>query len=745
MEELRCLVPVQLFPDPSLRAQLICGIKQDANGRWVRRRVHMLVNSQAKYLTQITNAMELGTVTYGDGQALELPDPPHPAYPNKSLDNDKDIVGAKANLFLNMTDDSHIPIDIKSGFHSKPPQVLALFYAELCAMLDDVARASPSDPQQIRKSFDEGLIELWQKKIKDCNIFNVKQDKKKKKKKRAHDSDSSSDDDDSTDEEAEIAHVYDQVFTIDTDPLTRHHAPRLPFNGLQFHIVRSEEGSVFLNGALDDKTRIPSPGDMITKIKDIFNEELKGTKKALTQEERIRIDLCIVGGTVTFHRFLCAYCILAYQDPTYLNADVRVFALPYGSTNLVCKYLATYDPWYFHTIYCTFAPDTAHEDQQSRQPNSPFGGASPRMQSAPMSIHAQNARIVSEMQELNQKSKHLVDAKNLSPNGLIGRWCFNNYIQNAIFGKPIRVFVAECWGKNNSFAGINIPFCQQVEIGWMAAHHEYNSNVLKRSESDGFDLEPSDLEAGDTEWGYKLPRGFKPPQPAQLRICGVTNNLVSGRVEQHFHGKYDSIVIKNIPKDGDRGPTADPEEPHLDVFINEREDVAALATKKLRRMADVGEHFRFDFKFPEERVEVRCSDNAVSPFNVLIDGDLFGPFVRVLIRPFFTPDGAQKVKDWSSPLGASSPGSPGGLGSGLQSGMMSPVSGGSMSPGMLPSMNNLSPSSSTSFLNTSFSGGMTPTTPRSFTSKSVVDTLDLPSHQMSLKLMSFCELTSSLQ
>eukprot|EP01006_Ploeotia_vitrea_P004143 TRINITY_DN113936_c0_g1_i1.p1 TRINITY_DN113936_c0_g1~~TRINITY_DN113936_c0_g1_i1.p1 ORF type:complete len:303 (-),score=23.04 TRINITY_DN113936_c0_g1_i1:69-977(-) len=287
-------------------------------------------------------------------------------------------------------------------------------------------------------------------------------------------------------------------------------------------------------------------------------------------------------------------------------------------------------------------------------------------------------------------------------------------------------------------------FCQQVEFGLAVHLHDHHTRIEKKVEVDGWEEEPVDIESGD-DLAFKFPKNFQYGKPQMLRVSGCST-LHNERSDINLAGKFDTVVIKNMPKEGDRGPAPDPEDAHLELWVSERETSGPFEQKKLRRLADVGDHYRVDFPQPDDRLEIRGDSH--SEFRVMIDGDVFGTFVRVLIRPMLTPEGAQKVAEWRKEAGA------------IASGAATPLSGGSSSgrslgvPGTpLSPMGSMGSGMGSGFGSQRFGRSASMCSSQNLAADRLAATpaftppaapFKIADYQMQLKLMSFCETAACL-
>jgi len=184
-----------------------------------------------------------------------------------------------------------------------------------------------------------------------------------------------------------------------------------------------------------------------------------------------------------------------------------------------------------------------------------------------------------------------------------------NLFREAKWKLEVNVYHCECWGEDNLY--FSIPFYQRVELGLKP----YTRFIQKQIS------EPTPL---PSVMNHKLFKWVPPSfgiKSTQMNVLGVS------RSGPTIEGKsYLSIVIANIPVQGDRGVPPNPSKPWLEMTMIEVDKKRKLSKSPDKDLAESPASC-----LHISTSEFESTDKKSGLFHVLIDNVLYGPFSKIRI------------------------------------------------------------------------------------------------------------------
>jgi len=246
--------------------------------------------------------------------------------------------------------------------------------------------------------------------------------------------------------------------------------------------------------------------------------------------------------------------------------------------------------------------------------------------------HKQNYKLIND-NYLAQTIKYKVPRGFLTPQRVY-RTILNNYFIDAIYDIPVNVYPVHLLtndfgttttpttpntsGSGNETNKTSTPlrikdysglsFCQRIEIG------SYVESLLFKKEQkleDNISLDEMKT------------KGFKDPKTLlNITFTSMDTSETTFNIAINEPAKiYQSIIIKNVSKPGDKGPIANPNTSWLEVTLI---DDAILKKKKKNRETEQCISIHVD--------SITIESQSVTKFPILMDGELYGPFHKLIIE-----------------------------------------------------------------------------------------------------------------
>eukprot|EP01118_Nematostelium_gracile_P018609 TRINITY_DN8324_c0_g1_i1.p1 TRINITY_DN8324_c0_g1~~TRINITY_DN8324_c0_g1_i1.p1 ORF type:complete len:419 (+),score=77.21 TRINITY_DN8324_c0_g1_i1:47-1303(+) len=342
--------------------------------------------------------------------------------------------------------------------------------------------------------------------------------------------------------------------------------------------------------SLQTKFRYPkrSPQDLLSKVISEYMGLTDTNRKTI-----IRIG--VVGGDSALHNLINAYSSLrsirAFADLDHL--DIQFFLVPVENSAFA-TFLANYDGWYQRNVYCL---------------NKAI------LRTYPVNIPTPTETAMMIKSAIQSDGATLGPIHNINMPYGVTPWGIlwneaQNFFREARYRLDVWVYHCECWGEDSVY--FSIPFCQRAEIGVRS----YARSVQKQV------MEPTTFSSIQNHKLFKW-------QPNMLSIrCTQVNVLGTPRPGLSLEPKsYVSLLMANIPLQGDRGIPANPSKSWLEMTLIEVDK----KKKNPRLEKDLAEGPCSTLH--TSVVEIEVPDRKNGSFHILLDNVLYGPFVKVKISP----------------------------------------------------------------------------------------------------------------
>ncbi|OAE31251.1 hypothetical protein AXG93_1962s1080 [Marchantia polymorpha subsp. ruderalis] len=327
------------------------------------------------------------------------------------------------------------------------------------------------------------------------------------------------------------------------------------------------------------------------------------------------VRVMVGGGDGTLNYMLAGFVNLHYYGELlplgFLEKlDVRFYILPTGEVNSLAGYIARNDLWYDANI---------NRMLTSRLPAVPHVGDPKECLDDPSGSKHRG----------QQQQQMLPDLNTVSPRNLLTKQ-IENYVLEAKNVFHVSIYACEAWyhdGQTETYC--TIPFFGRAEIGITAAM-----------------VSPM----GERQLGQHAGA----PRPA--RAAAETIEELAARValsvsitytglglefeelpQTNMKGSYISIMVINVPKPHEQRLACEPWSDYMDFFVLDSAH-QVVQDKKIKSLSDIAYWSR-----PEMAnwisIEAIRSMEEESPrnFDVLLDGEVFGPFHRVTFSPCAHP------------------------------------------------------------------------------------------------------------
>jgi len=297
------------------------------------------------------------------------------------------------------------------------------------------------------------------------------------------------------------------------------------------------------------------------------------------------------------------------------SVTFKVYLLPLGNQNYLSNWLENHDVWYGRNVYYP---------SLLLLPTFPWmkNGCDYFDPSKFNSVYDRRGKKVSDSKNsVYQLLKYKAPKGFLTPHRIY-RTLLNNYLLDACQANPVNVFTVQCLTHEISTERggavdkssrikdyIGLCFCQRIEIG---THVEAMFHKRELRLDDNITVEE-----------VVKSKSFKDPKtPLAVSYSPMdTTMTASATVVAEPSKFYQSIMIKNVSKFGDKAPLASPCQGWLEVALID--DVVAKKKKK-NRDCDQAQSVHVE--------NVTIDSNGPMKFPILMDGELYGPFHKIIIE-----------------------------------------------------------------------------------------------------------------
>lgn len=387
-----------------------------------------------------------------------------------------------------------------------------------------------------------------------------------------------------------------------------------------------------ISDAIREQKVLHQPRELATPKGNLQNDH------PLAVENKYVVRAILMGSNNVIHRFLCAYVVLLSQHPDIVKGiELEIYLTPVGK-NKLGTFLARSDKWYRRHIYDSFkgplgiCPQYPSDSECSEDTMSEVG--------------MQRTLPVSSLRKLLQ-----------------------DYVRQAKISYPVCVFETLCWAASEerlsmdmssapddiftqqSPPDIVIPFVMQIEIGFRTQVEQYRVAPLPTSPR-----QPSKISSDNSLSSTKdilLDKDFQ-ISPIELSVAYVPSSMSASDSRDAARGElskvdnFATLSFNNFPmtsssRDDDAAETnLLPNAPHLNFLVMNSQSCkgqlndAWQARKRNVRTTDsfldtLANPDTYDPPQPISAVKV----DVVNPrdrFHVLVDGCVYGPFRRIVIR-----------------------------------------------------------------------------------------------------------------
>eukprot|EP01112_Ceratiomyxa_fruticulosa_P021366 TRINITY_DN7483_c2_g1_i1.p1 TRINITY_DN7483_c2_g1~~TRINITY_DN7483_c2_g1_i1.p1 ORF type:complete len:281 (-),score=58.06 TRINITY_DN7483_c2_g1_i1:174-980(-) len=209
----------------------------------------------------------------------------------------------------------------------------------------------------------------------------------------------------------------------------------------------------------------------------------------------------------------------------------------------------------------------------------------------------------------------------LSPGGVL-RQELDCYFREATWKLRMKIFQCECWSVfGDDLHYFTIPFCLRAELG-------INAYVKAFAETN--DL-PGTLTLAEVQQhkAFKFSAPVLSMKYVQMNVLGVAR---PGQTVEHK--PYVSLVISNVGQSSDR-IVPNPTRPWLELYALDSDP-----KKKKSLLKDEGQGHCYHASVLEFETE-----DKKKQFDVLLDGELYGPFYRIRISACTLPEDQNEIQD----------------------------------------------------------------------------------------------------
>jgi len=450
----------------------------------------------------------------------------------------------------------------------------------------------------------------------------------------------------------ELSSVREEVFSIidssDKVPTGFQKVKPLSFLPLIFQFIAFQSDNSVSSGTLDTSSKYfrRSSIDIIMNI--------VGQYAAFSDpKSKPTIRIGIIGGDVSFHNILNSYVYLKATTPkSFEGLDLQFYLVPVESPCLFTSFLAKYDCWFGRQVVLSPQCILRILPCASSIGNPLIGGANDSnsnvndgsIRSKTVSTSFENKAIDESVGKFGTNSTERTNAKTfreaslnsrfsesmltffeLSPNdrtlannpSTVLRSEMESFFREATYRLEINIYQCECWtipedGNVATTSSYFIPWFQRAELGIRA----YARFVQKQN-----DL-PDTLTLSQIQQHklFKYNALVASLKYTQMNPLGIPKQGVTIEAKA-----YHLITIANTPLCTDRIPP-NPTKPWLEMFTVEcdMKKRKSKPTEKELEMSPLGTYHC-------SVVDIENEDKKKGGLHILLDGVVYGPFIRVRI------------------------------------------------------------------------------------------------------------------
>lgn len=412
-----------------------------------------------------------------------------------------------------------------------------------------------------------------------------------------------------------------------------------------------------------DRTPFPT-----TPVLDMLKQILAEHDPLRNDQKTTELRICIVGGDRMLHNFLCAVLYVKLIEEELLkNINLKFYLLP-AQRNHVAAFLARHDSWYNRHVYLPFRSvfllpwldcdaDSSVVDQEAvdlpppgvfyrkltedylRESETAFnfnvykiegwlgasagpaaGAAGPAGGAGAAGGGGRSVKMDEKMMAAIKRQEEEDAKAEAAAAAAAGKGKDGKSAAGAGAGagddKDTKANGSAPLTEEERFGHDQmIPFIQRFELG-IIAHSE-----RVRDQSKG--KTPEYTKPDDVVKDKNIP----PFNPGDVRVRFTPVDMTgrAGPVVEDDATAYQSLVVSSVPRNYDRCFPPDPSQPWLEVFAQPARPVKAKSELKRNvLLTDARQHVSM--------IEITAAaDNQ--RFDIVVDGQLFGPYHRVRITP----------------------------------------------------------------------------------------------------------------
>lgn len=380
---------------------------------------------------------------------------------------------------------------------------------------------------------------------------------------------------------------------------------RTPTHKFEYHQLITER--------LDTVDHVPTLSLPHVATMNLLEGILKPYSSEATAPESRIVRIAVAGGDGTLHNVVCGFLALKQCSPElFVNVDLRFYILPLGQCNYLASFLATYDGWYHRHVLSGMQANlkiypTLSGFNRDRGVAKKLGiDAGGRDESFYVDDYFDTSKIPArQVSRLPNVEPALV-----TPGSFL-RETIDMYVREARNVLPVNIYQCECWAAAADSATKNtfrtLPFCQRLEIGNTVFQHK--NNMMQQQKATKF--VPIELSMKYT----------------MMNCAGMARTAPAMEAKP-----VQSLIISNVPRVADKGTPANPTVPWLEMHMVEGE-----GGKKKKKISNTnGETFHIGY------VEIKSEDRK-KPFDVIIDGELFGSFYKIRVSACKAKDSSEII------------------------------------------------------------------------------------------------------
>lgn len=374
-------------------------------------------------------------------------------------------------------------------------------------------------------------------------------------------------------------------------------------------------------------------------IVDVLDNIVKEQRSEQPTGELV-IDVAVAGGSGTLQHFVHSI-IVAQRLKMMKEVDLRLYVIPLGENNFLSNWLEKYDGWYSRHVYYPFlsplpiVPCLKTDNDPSQNPTDL---TNLRRGSAQRSVVSIRTSMKPSSFKLHAKRRKAVmpgyeaPVSYLTPHRFM-RSLLNNYFIDAHRPLPVHFYNVQCLSNEVvSIASpgtegrqqqqilqtrskvkeyVSICFCQRLDVGIIAE----SLQTQKTERLDNTTLEDIRNHRQFKYSGINLSISYVP--------MDSTGELSRTTEIQEPAKTYYSITVKSVSGSGDeRSALVGPNQPWLEVTAEE------FGIKRRRTRAKEN-----DLVTNYHVGSISIESSGVHQFSVALDGEVYGPFHKILINP----------------------------------------------------------------------------------------------------------------